>query len=389
MKKYLFQIICIVCIFTLSHCDKSEFYDDDNEYYSDPIDPLFDYSTVAFIARITDNSAEWSLCVMDKSGENMRKIVDNTVDCQKPVRSYCGTRLAFTSVKSDYWTDENNTSHADYQYELYIVNIDGTGLTLIDQTKVGGFGSLTWSPDNRYFAYVKSLTPYWDNVNLILYDISKKTHTILPTEGNVCSPKFSPDGKQIAYCATVETDGIVYAHSLYNHHIYKMDVNGSNNKLIIKNAASPKWSPQGDKIMYTISGKDGSSQISVANADGSNQKQLTSSVSPVWWDTGFPRDGNGDPHWTPDGKKIVYVSYENDKPEIFIMNADGSKQTRLTTATHRDENPEITPDGNYILFSSVRSDMIGGVNPGICIMKLDGSEQKVLSRTGICPVACK
>ena len=45
MKKYLFRIICIVCIFTLSQCDKSNFsdddgYDNDSDY---PIDPVFDF----------------------------------------------------------------------------------------------------------------------------------------------------------------------------------------------------------------------------------------------------------------------------------------------------------------------------------------------------------
>ena len=159
-----------------------------------------------------------------------------------------------------------------------------------------------------------------------------------------------------------------------------MDVNGNNNQLIIQNAGSPKWSPQGDKIVYSISGRDGSSQISVANADGSNQKQLTSTVSPGWWDTGFPRDGNSDPQWTTDGKKIVYVSYENEKAEIFIMNSDGSGKTRLTKAENSDRYPEITPDGRCILFNS---------KDGISTMRLDGSERKVISNVGAYPVACR
>ena len=68
------------------------------------------------------------------------------------------------------------------------------------------------------------------------------------------------------------------------------------------------------------------------------------------------------------------------------MNADGTNPSRLTTAEYRDENPEITPDGQHILFSSRRSDMM---NNGIVIMSLDGSNQKVLSNVGIWPVACK
>ena len=382
-KKIVLQLICVSCVFALLQCSKSEFSDEEH-----PITPLFDYSSIACIARITYNSADWSLCVMDKSGNNMRKILDKTVACQKPVRSHSVTQLLFTAVKFEYRNDENNTFHATSQYELYIVNTDGTGLTLIDRidpTEEGRFGAVAWSPDDSQIVYVRSYEN-WGKTYLNLYNISDNTDTVLQTEGNVCTPSFSPDGKQIAYCATVETGDIVYIHSLYNHHIYKMDADGNNHQLIIQNAASPKWSPRGDKILYSISGKDGSSQISVANADGSNQRQLTSTVSPGWWDSGFPRDGNSDPQWTPDGRKIVYVSHDNEKPEIFIMNADGNKKTRLTKAEYWDGSPEITPDGKYILFHSRRSDMM---ESGICIMKLDGSSQKVISKVGANPIACR
>ena len=376
VEKRFFLIIALVLIggmFTLSQCDKIEVLDDGISHIG-----AWDYSKVAFIAPMTDNSSGNNLCIIERSGNGMRKIVDKTVACQKPVRSYSGTKLLFTSVKFDTWVNEDNSVGMSSEYELYIVNTDGTNLTLIDHigtTESGTFGNVAWSPDDSQIAYVKYSGASWEKTDLILYNISGNTHTTLQTEKNVCSPKFSPNGKQIVYCASTET----------GHHIYKMDVNGNNNQLIISNASSPKWSPQGDKIVYLSSGIDRSSQISVANADGSGQKQLTSSVSSGWWDTGFPRNGNEDPQWTPDGKKIVYVSWENERPEIFIMNADGSNQTRLTTAEFRDENPEITPDGQYILFSSRRSNMGGG----IVIMSLDGSNQRVFSNVGNYPVACR
>ena len=374
-KRFLFLLIGISCIFALSQCNKSEFDIDPIV----PIDPLFDFSSVAFIARITNNSADWSLCVMDKSGNNMRKIVDKTVACQKPVRSNSGTQLLFTVVKFDYWVDENNSFNSSSLYELCIVNTDGTGLTIIDRidkSEVGTFGSADWSPDDKYIIYVKRSGASLEKHDLILYNISNKTHTILQTKSNICSPKFSPDGKHIAYCASTET----------GHHIYKMDVNGKNSQLIISNGSLPRWSQQSDKIAFISSGIDRSSQISVADADGSNQKQLTTTVSPGWWDSGFPRGGNSNPQWTPDGKKIVYVSSENEREEIFIMNADGSNQTRLTNAQYWDGSPEITPDGKYILFHSRRSDMM---ESGIIMMKLDGSSQKVLSKVGANPIACR
>lgn len=374
MKINVFSLLCIFYIFTLSNCDNNVNSDDGHEIAPHEIAPIesWNYSSVAFIARITNNSAEWSLCIMDSSGNNMHKIVEMTTTCSSPIRSNSGTKLLFTTYTSDYY------------YELYSVNTDGSELTLIDRGYLTG---AAWSPDDKYIAYVKYSDAYWNSCDMILYDTSNKTSKVLNVTGKEKhSPRFSPDGKQIAYCATVPSDTL-FIGSHRNHHIYKVDITGENNQLIINEASYPQWSPSGDKILYLSSGIDGSSQIFAANADGSNRKQLTSSVSPIWFDTGFPRDGNEDPHWTPDGQKIVYVSWENQRPEIFIMNADGSHKKRLTTAELRDENPEITPDGEYILFSSRRSDMI---NNGICIMKLDGSNRRVLYKEGgIYPIACK
>ena len=377
MKKSVFLLICISCIFALSQCNKGEFSCDDG-CFVDAIVPNvpFDYSSVAFIARITDNSADWSFCVMDKSGNNMRKIVDMTVACSKPIRSRSGQRLLFSAVPSDSQYVESHPSFGEpFISKLYLVTADGTGLSLIDQSFTL-FGCADWSPDDTQIVYLKYLELNSSGGELVIYNIADKVHTILQADGEYKScPQFSPDGKQIVYNASTKT----------GCHIFKIDVDGENNHLFISNASSPKWSPLGDKIAYLSSGKDGSSQIFVTDVCGRNQKQLTTTTSPRLW-PGWAPDGNGDPQWTPDGKKIVYVSSENEKAEIFIMNADGSKQTRLTKAEYWDGSPEVTPDGKYILFHSRRSDMM---ESGICMMKLDGSNQVVLSKVGSNPVVCR
>lgn len=345
-KKIAYLLASMAFMFLFTRCQK-----DDNDGFPSGTDS---WSHIACIARIPESSAGWSVCIMDKNGNNLHKIVDRSFGFSIPMRSHSGKQLLFSSNG------------------LYFVGTDGTGLTLIE----GADGNAAWSPDDKQIVYVKSGNIPMSS-DLLIYNIADKTHTLLQANGsNKACVNFSPDGKQIAYSACNE-DGIA---------IYTIDVNGRNNRLLIQYGHWPVWSPKGDKIAYLSIGIDGSDQISVANADGSDQRQLTSSVSPEWWDTGFPRDGNSDPQWAPDGRKIVYVSHKNIKPEIFIMNADGSNQKRLTKAEYRDEHPEVTPDGNYILFASRRSDMMEG---GICVMNLDGSNQKVISNTGIYPTACK
>src|SRR6185503_764601 len=64
---------------------------------------------------------------------------------------------------------------------------------------------------------------------------------------------------------------------------------------------------------------------------------------------------NTDPNWSPDGEKIVFVSSRNGTRDIYVMNADGTGQTRLTTDPEWDADPAWSPDGTRIVFTSVRS----------------------------------
>ena len=67
--------------------------------------------------------------------------------------------------------------------------------------------------------------------------------------------------------------------------------------------------------------------------------------SPPFYDT--------DPSWSPDGSRIAFVSYrDGNRPEIYVMNRDGSGQIRLTDNPAIDHSPSWSPDGSRIAFVS-------------------------------------
>ena len=110
--------------------------------------------------------------------------------------------------------------------------------------------------------------------------------------------------------------------------------------------ASPTPTPtscNSNKIAFT-STRDGNSEIYVMDASGSNQTRLTN--NPAF---------DFSPSFSRDGSKIAFVSNRDGIPQIYVMNADGSNQTRLTNnPASADVSPSFSGDGSKIAFSSTR-----------------------------------
>jgi TolB protein len=135
-------------------------------------------------------------------------------------------------------------------------------------------------------------------------------------------------------------------------------------------SASGTFPGENGKIAFR-SQRDGF-EIYVMNADGTGQTRLTDNSL---------RDRY--PSWSPDGTKIAFARDSRSGggfAEIYVMNADGTGQTRLTTIVHDpsfihggDMHPSWSPDGTKIAFASYRDATSTSYNPEIYVMNADGS----------------
>lgn len=126
----------------------------------------------------------------------------------------------------------------------------------------------------------------------------------------------------------------------------------------------PVASLENGKIAFG-STRDGTSSIYIMNADGSEETRLTN--NPVF---------DSLPAFSPDGTKIAYSHYLTGQwdVEIYVMNADGTGQTRLTNNQYWDLDPAWSPDGTKIAFFSTRDG-----NNEIYVMNPDGTQQTRLT----------
>lgn len=146
---------------------------------------------------------------------------------------------------------------------------------------------------------------------------------------------------------------------------------------------NPAWSPDGTKIVFVHARKNANQshtfELYVMNADGSGPRQLTFS------DPAHPTL-DLDPSWSPDGARIAFDRIAGTYPftlgpsvhfDIYVVGSDGSRLTRLSNGPGYNAQPTWSPDGKRIAFVSDR-----GNGHQIYVMNPDGSGANPLTKSG-------
>ena len=259
------------------------------------------------------------------------------------------------------------SNRAGTQQDIWTMNADGTGQTRVT-TGTGVEVQPAWSPDGRDIAYVRQ-----GNGMIVVIDANgNDPFVVTPVASDRRHPSWRPDGGRLAY-------------QFQSSFIATTDLSGSGAETAVTEPPeewitdwAPDWSPDGSVIAFErcfcFPDPNPGRRLWVVDSTGGNERELTSgledrnpSISPDGQSVVFERWGaesvdlytvplaggtalpltntpgvnEWHPVWSPDGTKIAFTGIPDNtlNRDIYVINADGTGQQRLTTDAAPDEEP--------------------------------------------------
>jgi TolB protein len=233
--------------------------------------------------------------------------------------------------------------------EVYVMAADGTGarrLTNLYSAKRGA-----WSPDGKRLAFdgrfYATLSDF--DIGIMRADGSGVRRVTRGPERDVMA-SWSPDGRWLAF-SRVRREGEA-------PQVWLVRPSGKGAHRLVQ-GGQPSWAPGGRWIAF-----DAPDGIWLVHADGSGRRRIVAGSV-------------GGLKWSPDGRRIAYMSWRANTSEIYVARSDGSRRRRLTRNGVDDFDPSWSPDGRKILYTHGRDNA-----HSVYVMRSDGSGKRRLTRGG-------
>jgi Tol biopolymer transport system component/serine/threonine protein kinase len=354
-----------------------------------------DGGIIAFSRPRTGGGAE--IVLISASGGAERKLADTNADWDKASIAWSpdGKYLALADHDS-----------GDSPYSLYLMSLETLQrrrLSTPPGASMVGDWCPTFSPDKQSLAFIRTLNSGSSEIEVLSLgsgEIHAVTSDPSALNGGLA---WAPEGKDLIsasarngqlrlwrvaaaggepYVLNIGEGGFGPAVSYHGHrlaytlgkfdtNIWRTELTGSrprHTKVIASSwhDENPELSPDEKRIAF-VSNRSGSSEIWVADADGSNQVQLTHFAGP---ETGTAR-------WSPDGQQVVFDSHVRGHADVYVARIDGGSPRLLMPEAFDSFLPCWSHDGRWIYFSSDRTGTIE-----IWKVRAEGGEPQQISHQG-------
>jgi len=207
------------------------------------------------------------------------------------------------------WSPDGKWIVFEQGAQIYKIKSDGDSLTQLTFEGLNFFPS--WSHDGKHIAYdsdvddtkydIWTMSPNGENKK----NISQESDSL--DQGGWRRPNWNPDGNWIIHERYISGGEV-------GTEIFIMDTSGSNAEWLV-HGSSPKYSPDGQKVLYLCQPEGLYPQLWAIDIQSKNKTQLT-------------QDGSWAGEWSPDGQSIVFTNTLDGR--LWIMNADGANWRQLT-----------------------------------------------------------
>jgi Tol biopolymer transport system component len=255
----------------------------------------------------------------------------------------------------------------DVGAQIFTVNPGGTALTQLTHVQ-GGHEAAdpSWSPGGGRIAYQSDPAGEYDL--WVMNADGSNQHRILRDPGwDDEQPSWSPDGRRLVFAR---------CSPLFECDVAVVNADGSGMRVVVgghRVHQTPSFSPDGRWILFSSDRGGLISAVWKVPVSGTGAVRLTPPRLEAFW-----------PAWSPDGSRVVFTN-DCCLPfsEVYVMRADGSHIRRLTHAApgHQNGFGRFSPNGRRIVFMSDRAFPDACCND-LYSMRTDGSDVRRVTRVG-------